>query len=102
MFGAFSSLDMVKNGGSLKNSCNFKPLACLSFCDDMTNGSIAVDAFDGVEQIEGLEYGRSTYRTDPNRLEIGKLIFSIYKLKKIIFYYSNIDFLEHFWKNLRF
>ena len=72
------------------------PLAFLSFCDDMTNGFIAVDAFVGVEEIEGLEYGRSTYRTDPNRVERGKFIFSIFKLKEVLFNYSTIHYFKAF------
>ena len=58
-FDVFSSFDVTMNGGSVNISFSFQFLLLLSTFDDMTHGCMAVDALDGVEEIEGLEQGTS-------------------------------------------
>lgn len=53
-----------------------------SFLDVIRNGIFAVDDFEGVDEIEELEKGSSTYLTSPNKLEIAAEILSVGFLRK--------------------
>ena len=59
----------------------------------MMHGCFAVDAFDGVDDIEGLEYGRSIYLAAPNSLKIAELILSSRKSKKIVSKVYSLNYL---------
>ena len=85
------------NGGSANISCSFQFLLLVSSFDDMTHGCKAVDALDGVEEIEGLEHGTSVKRTAPNRVETAELMLPSFGLKRIL---RNFNFLYYSMSNI--
>ena len=63
-------------------------LLCLSlvcsFFDVIRNGIFAVDDFVGVDEMDELEKGSSTYLTSPNKLEIADETLSVGLLRNYI------------------